>query len=102
MKQCLSKIVGQANEASGKSVPLYCGLRPLSCSACGIDIDEGELFTPHALPEQELLLSAHCRKCTPFTLHSDRGARSEMLEALLASPDHHESPPGKAPAVVRR
>jgi hypothetical protein len=95
MKQGISKIVGQANDASGESVPLYCALRPLSCSACGTDIPEGELFTRQALPEQELLLYAHCRKCTPFTLHHGRRARSELLDALLISPDNNEPQPAK-------
>jgi hypothetical protein len=95
MKQGISNIVGQAHDASGESVPLYCALRPLSCSACGTNIPEGELFTRHALPEQELLLYAHCRKCTPFNPQSDRHARSELLDALLASPDNNEDQPTK-------
>jgi hypothetical protein len=95
MKQGISKIVGQANDASGESVPLYCALRPSSCSACGTDIPEGEIFTRHALPEQELLLYAHCRKCTPFTLHRGRRARSELLDAILTSPEHNETQPVK-------
>jgi hypothetical protein len=95
MKQGISKIVGQASDAGGECFPLYCALRPLSCSACGTDISEGELFTRHALPEQELLLYAHCRKCTPFTPHSDRHARSELLDSLLASPDNNEDQPIK-------
>lgn len=96
MKQGISKIVGQANDTSGESVPLYCALRPLSCSVCGTDIPEGELFTRHALLEQELLLYAHCRKCTPFTLHRGRNARSALLDALLGSPNNSETQPVKS------
>ena len=95
MKQSISKIVGQANDTSGESVPLYRALRTLSCSACGAGIPEGDLFTRHALPEQELLLYARCRKCTPFTVPQSKRASSELLDALLTKPDNNESRPGK-------
>lgn len=86
MKKGISEIVGEAFGAGDSRVTVYRALRQLICAACGGTIREGELFTRHALPGQELPVSSRCRGCAPFTSRGGARVRSALIESLLTPP----------------
>lgn len=84
MKQSISEIVGYASFASGGAGAVYRALRPLLCSACGLTIKEGNLFTRWKLAGQPLPISPRCEACAPFILQANESQSPSLLRALLS------------------
>ena len=80
----ISEIAGRVDLAGGASVLAYRALRSLMCSACGMVIAEGALFTRHRVKGIGVNIMPRCLRCEPFTMRARKEEKSALLKSLLA------------------
>jgi hypothetical protein len=90
-EKSISEIAGRVDLADGASALAYRALRSLICSACGMVIAEGALFTRHKVNGIGVNIMPRCLRCEPFTLRASKEEKSALLKSLLAGPP--ASPP---------
>ena len=95
----ISEIAGRVDLMSGESALAYRALRQLLCSACGMVIAEGALFTRHKMKGIGVNIMPRCLQCEPFALKASKEEKSTLLKSLLAG---QTALPSKSPVTTAK